>query len=375
MNTQLPDRHAFSTARTAFPLSVVLAVAAATTGVALQSIAASEPPAARPAVVTATSGSVIAIDPRDSQVALIDELSFPGGTVKQYVEAIESAIKPLPLNVMFYDQADKVLVGSIRLRSVSVGTAMRMLNSEIANNSVTVQYAEGKVPGDQGVYFLRGQMNAVDANLLRSLTTRVFSLREWTVAESPDAAPLADSRRAAALGAIEQGLSFGLESNPGPYFKPIVRYHPESGLLFVRASGQDQDIAESIVRKLEQSFRDADNAKKDQDANESQRVKIQALQKEVDEFRAKVQAAKAPSPVSESLPVRADIRGQVLKATREVAGGYGSVFGRLEISEGPTGIELRGPVDLVHHALCAARAASKVLGDDSGDKVFPPSPR
>lgn len=367
MNMSIRKNHSIPDRGSAFRRRGLIAVAATSVGFSMLCIASSEPPAAQPAVVAATGGSPYATDPGDSQGALIGELSFPGGTVKQYVEAIEAAIKPLPLNVMFYDRAEQVLVGAIRLRSVSVGTAMKILNSEIANNSVAVQFGAGKVPGDQGVFFLRGQMNSVDANILRALTTSVYSLREWTVAESPDAAPLAESRRTAALGAIEQGLSFGIDSNPGPYFKPIVRYHPESGLLFVRASGQDQEIAASIVRKLEQSFRDADNSKKSEEDDQKRTLKMLSLEREVDVLRAKLDTAKKPPLLSGVVRVREDIRAKVLDVAREVTKQYGSIDGNLEISETPKGIQLKGPGDLVHYAVNAARAAAKVLGDDDAE--------
>ncbi|MFN9970140.1 MAG: hypothetical protein ACK58T_09610, partial [Phycisphaerae bacterium] len=70
-------------------------------------------------MVAATSGSVIAADPRESQVAIIDDLSFPGGTVKQYVEAVEAAIKPMPLNVVYVDRGEQALVQAVRLRRVA----------------------------------------------------------------------------------------------------------------------------------------------------------------------------------------------------------------------------------------------------------------
>ncbi|MBY0113865.1 MAG: hypothetical protein K2Y21_13690 [Phycisphaerales bacterium] len=367
MNTQLPDRHAFSTARTAFPLSFVLAVAAATAGVALRGSAASEPPAARPAGGAATSGSVIATDPRDSQVAIIEELNFPGGTVKQYVEAVEAAIKPLPLNVVYVDRGEQAGVQAVRLRRVAASSAMRLLFGPLTGGLVSVEFSSSSGSGDVGVFVIRGESNPVDAGLRSAMSTRVFSLREWTVAGNADELTLADSRRAVALGAIEEGLSLSAESKPGPYVKPTVRYHAGSGLLFVLANPDDHRVAESIVKQIDESFRVAENAKKHRDEEQKQTLKMLSLQREVDTLRAKLDTAKKPPLLSGVVRVREDIRAKVLDVAREVTKQYGSIDGNLEISETPKGIQLKGPADLVHYAVNAARAAAMVLGDDDAE--------
>ncbi len=359
----IPIRHSHPQSRSAWRTIVALAVLAASTSLPLRSNAALAPPAKEP-VTTPPAGHSITAESQYAPDALIGDLNFPGGTVKQYVEAVEAAIKPRPLNVMFYDQAAQVLVGAVRLRSISVGTAMRMLNSEIANNSVKVQYTDGKVPGDQGVYFLRGQMNAVDANLLRSLTTRAFSLREWTVAESPDAAPLAESRRAAALGAIEQGLSFGVESNPGPYFKPVVRYHPESGLLFVRANGEDQQIAESIVKQLDESFRGAEDSKRDSGRLQAMAQKIAGLQRELEEARTKLDSKGSQLPTTVLVPIPESIQAKAIAIATTALSRDSVVVGTaLEFTPTQLGVQVRGAPDRVSRAQAALIAAAAAISE------------
>jgi hypothetical protein len=364
MNTQLPDRHAFSTARTAFPLCVVLAVAAATTGVALQSIAASEPPAARPAVVAATSGSVIAADPRESQVAIIDDLSFPGGTVKQYVEAVEAAIKPMPLNVVYVDRGEQALVQAVRLRRVAASSALRLLFGPLTGGAVSVDFSASSGSGDVGVFVIRGESNPVDAGLRSSMSTRVFSLREWTVAATPDDVAIADSRRAAALGAIEEGLSLSAESKPGPYIKPTVRYHAGSGLLFVLANEDDHRVAESIVRQLDESFRVAENSKKDAGRLQAMAQKIAGLQRELEEARTKLDSKGSQSPTTVLVPIPESIQAKAIAIATTALSRDSVVVGTaLEFTPTQLGVQVRGAPDRVSRAQAALIAAATAISE------------
>lgn len=373
MNMSIPKNHSIPDSRSAFWRRGLIAVAATSVGFSMLCIASSEPPAAQPAVVAATGRSPYATDPRDSQVAIIEELSFPGGTVKQYVDAIEAAIKPVPLNVVYVDRGEQALVQAVRLRRVAASSALRLLFGPLTAGAVSVEFSAGSGSGDVGVFVIRGESNPVDAGLRSAMSTRVFSLREWTIAATPDDVATADSRRAAALGAIEEGLSLSADSKTGPHIKPTVRYHAGSGLLFVLANEDDHRVAESIVRQLEESFRVAENSKKDSGRLQAMAQKIAGLQHELNEARSKLDAKNAPEPTTLLVPMAEAIQPRAIAIVSETLSKDSVVAGTtLQMTPGQLGVEVRGDPDRVARARAALLAAAVAIGEPGAGQQTKP---
>lgn len=357
------DRHVFTVTRSTWTSKVIVAVTLASVVSLPLSVFAKgsgDPKEPSPA---AASQLAKAESTADTRQRVIEELNFPGGTAKQYVEAVEAAIKPRPLNVIFSGDSSQVAVRGIRLRQVSVDTAMRVLHGPLTDEKVWVNFTLDDAAGNTGVYVIASQPRDQDARPSNFMSTRTYSLRACTVADSPEDEPRAESMRKVALSAIEQGLSFAGEAMPAPYVRPTVRYHPESGLMFVRASDRDQSVAESIVKQLDDSFRGEINRSKKDAEQRAMALKFVSMRQELDDAKSRLAFLDANPSIEERVLVRPELIERVVAAAKAAIAAEATADAKpLDFFVFDSGVRIQGDTRRVRAAKAAVLAAAAALG-------------
>lgn len=300
-----------------------------------------------------TSTAIVGSIAERSEPMQIQDLDFPGGTLKQYVDAIAAAIHPVPMNVIYKGGAERQSVQAVRLRGVTPRSAMFLLERSLTASYLTIEFLGGAEREAQGIFIVSSNDAMADEAAERSLLTRVYSLRELTIADSSDQQPAADTRRMAALAAIEQGLTIAQKPSRGPTIAPLLRFHSESGLLFVKGNGEQQFVVESVVRELKSSFQAEEASRRGATID-----------------RKKTVARDEKNTISLRVAVGQLKRERVIEITRSVMAKVESVDGQAaQIAAEADGIAIRGRADVASTAWAVAVAAAKALGEDNPDSL------
>lgn len=289
---------------------------------------------------------------------LLPNFEFLGGSVTEFVDALRLAARPRELNIIILDPMSDTKIAPVKLRNISVESALQLLRGPLASSPIDVTWI---VPEDfldnPVVYVKRPNTLASDmaerAVRERRRTTAVLSLQIGRP-RSEDEKRKADSWASIALDAIEQALSFNAQSEKTV---PTVRYHSPSGLLFVTGETSDLNIAREVVDRISQDIRDARKA-------EEPKVEIAQLRGELDALKSRdaTAAAEALKPIevrvgSDGVNIL-DLKLAVESAMRLAPGVVGR---KLEITADPEGLVLRGDRELVRNAEIAAIGARTAI--------------
>ena len=215
-------------------------------------------------------------------------IDFPGGTVTQYVEALKKSGKPV--NVVTSERAAKQQLAPISLSQVNVGVAVYAIQA--ASTSASGQWriemihtpgprmAQWPTPGDAySVDFFpfgkRGEDVVVESYSLQRI------LRPDGKGEGADPKIV--------LTAIETGLHLQNEGGDQP---PDLKFHADSGLLFVRGSNADVKLVGSIVNRMsDDAGRRATAAERRSQEDAMRNIATKEAQLEIQLREMEVQAA------------------------------------------------------------------------------------
>ncbi|MEM7199727.1 MAG: hypothetical protein AAF628_05635 [Planctomycetota bacterium] len=166
-------------------------------------------------------------------------LQFRGGTLADYVSAVRETGPAV--NIMLAENADLVPVPAVKLTQVPVSGALQAAASVVGDVAhVDVRCIGGPVGKD--IYAvavqMKGQAGPVTATVQATppvkSRVRVYSLG-FTRSEA---------EVKTVLNAVEQGLELCEEASP------ILRFHEDSRLLFVRGSRDQGELVESVLARL-----------------------------------------------------------------------------------------------------------------------------
>jgi hypothetical protein len=188
----------------------------------------------------AQSGATSAADPYFS-------VDFAGGTVTQYVEALRKTGKPV--NVVVSERAGRQRIGAISLSRVTPGVAVHAINAAAASTlgdwridqiGPEASRAAGKGMPEVEAYwvdFMPKGVHSQDVMVEAYSLARVFKPDGKAEGLDPKAV----------LTAIETGLRL---QNQEPDQAPDLKFHPDSGLLFVRGTMAELRLVGSIVGRM-----------------------------------------------------------------------------------------------------------------------------
>lgn len=180
-------------------------------------------------------------------------LDFPGGTIESYAGAIRKAAQPDSLNLFVDSDAAEIPVPPIKLTKASIYDSLSLVaRSGKAPDgrylNVGVQVLESTAVGGSAVYKVRadymespGFVRPPEVSLEVLSLNPIIGLPGSTRADRP---PL-DVK--AVLGAIESAVAVAVSDASTP---PVLKFHEASGLLFVKGTSEQRNVAIEVVRQL-----------------------------------------------------------------------------------------------------------------------------
>ncbi len=199
-------------------------------------------------------------------------VEFKGGSLTEYVAALRSAGNNV--NVVLPDTAAKVRVPALVLRETSVEAALRAVTNVVDESihlSVNVSIGSSPNSGPFGAPVYSIQVRQLESNSMgnaampqssRARLVRVFALR--TLINGPgDTATRLDVKTI--LTAVDTGLGVvaehaGLDTTSSD--KAVVRYHEDSGLLFVAGTNAQLSVVDQVINNLERDQKEERAAKR-----------------------------------------------------------------------------------------------------------------
>jgi hypothetical protein len=199
------------------------------------------------ALATLTTIALAAQDPLDARAEPAVSVAFPGGTLSAFVAEVRKADKSI--NIVVSALADDVEVPALALQSATVYSALRAVGQIVPQDfHVNV---EVQPPGPSGtpVYAVavRPMQQPATAAAFTPLTkvVQVFSLRQLTDRVPGDPQDVAVVPPKTILTAIDTGL--GID---GGKDDATIRYHEDSGLLFVQGTPEQTNLVSEVLRSM-----------------------------------------------------------------------------------------------------------------------------
>ncbi|MBX3359339.1 MAG: hypothetical protein KF745_13040 [Phycisphaeraceae bacterium] len=209
-------------------------------------------PAAAQQGQPARGGNANRVEPATRAAEMVISLKFPGGTLSEYVKAIQAAA-PGNVNIMVSSDAASMMVPPTEMKGVAVSSALEVLPM-MARAEGRTAYVQtvGDVVAGTGVYSVASKPNFIPQPMPQSPfpapgpETAVFSVRELTN-------PVMDRGAGpgvpieSVLTAIDAAAQLaGAEAE-----QPQIRYHKDSGVLIVRALPQQLTTIKSILQTMQ----------------------------------------------------------------------------------------------------------------------------
>lgn len=193
---------------------------------------------------------------RAAQAAVID-LDFRGGTLAEFVAAVRGA-QPRA-NIILAESVAAVRLPTVQLRGAGIEQALEAATLAAAGDKrVMVSTHRGNGTGGEFVFVVTAQPEPTSIGPAGQgrggeKMLRVFSLARLTD-QQPNDPPNTAVKATTILTAIESGMT-------GLMDVPTLRYHEDSGLLFVQGSGQQIAVVQEVLQSIEstQQYRRASN--------------------------------------------------------------------------------------------------------------------
>jgi hypothetical protein len=234
-----PSRQPWST----FHVAVVGAIAAAMCAPGHTAASAQPPPAppqkapqppAQPGLPPSPTGPLVTF-------------AFPGGTIADFVKAIQKAAEPAAVNISVAADAAPIPVPPVEYRQVAVSSALDALPAATRGRAILDVRQVGDVAGGSGVYAISLSPSFMPPGQPFSAvvgdrpTVQAFSIRQLIdpPADGPGAAPIPVE---SVLAAVDAAIALGTTDLQGAPEPPQVKFHRDSGVLIVRGT-QDQIIS------------------------------------------------------------------------------------------------------------------------------------
>jgi hypothetical protein len=170
-------------------------------------------------------------------------VNFPGGTVAEYVAMLRKASQDKPINIVYSERAGKQQLSQISLKDVPLSVAAQAIQT--AATATTGDWMINSISPPSGagesysvVYEPSRRQN--EAFIIEAISLQRILGASVTGHDAEGAAKTA-------LTAIETGLALQNAARDNP---PELKYHPESGMLFVRGQSPDVHLVTQIISRL-----------------------------------------------------------------------------------------------------------------------------
>ncbi|MBL8885104.1 MAG: hypothetical protein JNK16_00470 [Phycisphaerales bacterium] len=181
-------------------------------------------------------------------------LDFPGGTIASYAQAIRKAAEPDLVNLFVDSQAAGISVPPIRLTKASIFDSLSLVgrNGQEPDGrylNLSVEVLESTAAGGSPVYKIRANFIDPPGNPNRPFDSslEVISLNPIIGLPGSSRAGRPPLDVKTVLGAIEAAVAVSDASSSTP---PVLKFHEASGLLFVKGTNAQRNVAIEVVRQL-----------------------------------------------------------------------------------------------------------------------------
>jgi chaperonin cofactor prefoldin len=201
-------------------------------------------------------------------------LQYAGGTVGQYVQLIQGYFK---VNILLDDEVARAKMPAVELWGVEMHSALEVV-PQLAVIGIDERIRLTVLDGPSPVFVFK-----VDRRPEDPPTLEVFSLQGLLAGRGE-----AKLKQETILTAIEKALA----EFPGR--QASVKFHPESAILFVKGSAEQNRIVKQVIEKLEEGvnrleqagetvkLKDAEDAvRRVQAEKETLLVRLQAMESEM----------------------------------------------------------------------------------------------
>lgn len=271
-------------------------------------------------------GKVVAPAP-EGRIGPVVSVHFPGGTLEEYIGALQQAAGDKPMNVVVPASAKKVELPAITLRNVSVFTALSAVRSAFEENSehrFDVRPVGDPMDLTYAVEYLRVERSAPATRGGQAAATRileVYSIRD--LIEPPASAggePQAKVEFESILSAVDAAMGMFDEKDP-----PKLLFHKETGLLLVSGTPYQTEVVGNLIRRirddLQRRWAEERGARK-QSAEQQRRVaiartEVQIAQKEL--ALAEEQLARIKQLAEQGMTPRDELSAAVMDVDRKKA--------------------------------------------------------
>jgi len=163
--------------------------------------------------------------------------TFPGGTLKEYVELTKETFED-DLKIILAPEVEDLKIESVEFKGASASRVLGLVR-QLAHGEFEIHSFGGGVGGG-GFSFVEDQIWRISPP---PYTTRVFSVRDFINDKS--SASQEDAMKAL-LSAIEATLAIGSHSKPDVK----IKLHPDTGLLLISGTQEQVNIVEQVVSQL-----------------------------------------------------------------------------------------------------------------------------
>lgn len=198
--------------------------------------------------------------------------TFPGGTVKEYVELVKEQT-PEELQIHIRPEIEEVPIEPVQLTGAGAHTLLDLLDDRFVGQG-RVQVESHFLPEANTVYWRITPP---------PFQTRVFSVRQFINFNEAFSGTSQEESIKALISVIEAALA--LSSNTAPEVK--IKIHPDTGLLLVSGTHQQVEIVEQVVSQLHGAPMAAKSEATD-DSAEGLQAKIERLERELRNLRAQL---------------------------------------------------------------------------------------
>ncbi len=196
---------------------------------------------------------------QNRQIITID---FPGGTLRQYIQALRAASEPNPINVVASSSAMQTPVGEINLEKVDAKTAVSALRWAVEPfGSVSVDEMESSFGVAVGM---------PSRAKVRAPETEVLSMRDLTTPMPGD--PLGQSLTVGPDVVLTAARTAMMSDNGDA---PDLKYHADSGLLIIRGGEGQINAAKSVLDRMRSDLMNRRAAAREADRPQDRQLKIE----------------------------------------------------------------------------------------------------
>lgn len=183
-------------------------------------------------------------NPTDTVVSV----DFAGGTLAELVEMIRGADEYI--NILTTPEASQISAPSLSLKQVTVENALKAIAQVCSNQQASVDVSTQRSGWGQPVYSVRvalAQRRDTAEPGSGATSVEVFSIRSMT--ESMPGVP-EDERITFEADTILTAIDTGLNVADPEGDKAQIRYHADSGLLFVRGTWDQNRLVENVLSSM-----------------------------------------------------------------------------------------------------------------------------